>query len=233
MATSYVRLASFALLLVASFSFVDAVKDKNVEIRLEVGKPYFTAHYKEAGAKNDDKPPVLVLHAGLYSSEKWQESGTIDALAQAGAYVVAVDLPSYGKTDGDKLYSAEDRVKFLQAFLAAVKLEKVLIVSAGYGGTFAVPFISSYPDRVVGYITASGIGLEEAGHELLKRTDLTLPVLVVWGGKNYPQSTAVKIYSWVFPNSELTIFENGGINCYLEESERFNDVVVNFYQNRL
>ncbi|KAK3234783.1 hypothetical protein CYMTET_54978 [Cymbomonas tetramitiformis] len=170
MANSFVGLASFALLLVASFSFVDAVKDKYVDIRLEVGKPYFTAHYKEAGAKKDAKPPVLVLHAGHYSSEKWQETGTIDALTQAGAYVVAVDLPSYGKTGGEKLFNAEDRVKFLQAFLAAVKLEK---------------------------------------------------------------STAAKIYSWVFPNSELTIFENGGINCYLEEPEKFNDVVVNFYQSRL
>ncbi|KAK3234784.1 hypothetical protein CYMTET_54978 [Cymbomonas tetramitiformis] len=191
------------------------------------------AHYKEAGAKKDAKPPVLVLHAGHYSSEKWQETGTIDALTQAGAYVVAVDLPSYGKTGGEKLFNAEDRVKFLQAFLAAVKLEKVLIMSAGYGGIFAVPFIASYPDRVVGYITASGIGLEEAGHELVERTDLTMPVLVVWGGNNFPQSTAAKIYSWVFPNSELTIFENGGINCYLEEPEKFNDVVVNFYQSRL
>ena len=53
-------------------------------------------HYLEAGEPG--RTTMLLLHGARFSSDTWRKLGTIDKLTDAGYYVVALDLPGFGRS---------------------------------------------------------------------------------------------------------------------------------------
>src|SRR4051794_36923709 len=95
-------------------------------------------HYLESGAPA--WPTVLFLHGASFSSQTWQELGTLAFLAQHGYRVVAIDLPGFGQSESVELPPLD----FLLAFLEYLSLDKPILVSPSLSGMYSLPLVAAY-----------------------------------------------------------------------------------------
>jgi len=111
---------------------------------------YFELHGPEDG------PGVVLLHHGLGSLRAWKSQ--VPALAEAGYRVLAYDRWGYGASDArpalDLPTFEADQVD-LARLLDMARLEKACLLGHSDGGTMALYFASTYPERVAALITVA------------------------------------------------------------------------------
>jgi abhydrolase domain-containing protein 14 len=125
---------------------------------------------------SDDRP-VLLLHGARYSSATWRELGTLDALAREGFRAVAVDLPGFGQSPPSTVPDDE----LLARLLAALELERPLVVAPSMSGGFALPLAARRPELLAGLVAIAPGAIERYAGEL---AGSALPALIVWGSKD-------------------------------------------------
>lgn len=154
-------------------------------------------------------PVVLIPGAGGWS-ESWR--ATIDALAQAGLRVVALDLPPFGYSsrppDGD--YSTAAQARRILAVLDALKLDAMVLVGHSSGGRATVEAAMSAPQRVRSMVLVSAaLGLQDPPGEAHLLAHLMLDsgplrsALVASGATN-PRLTATLLRSVTRRHEALT-----------------------------
>ena len=104
---------------------------------------------------------VILLHGFGGSTFTWR--GTLDPLAAAGYYVVAMDLPPFGLSDksADLDYSRTGLANLVVGVMDELKIETAVIVGHSMGGGVTAYLGAQHPERVRGLIFVSG-GLFEA-----------------------------------------------------------------------
>jgi pimeloyl-ACP methyl ester carboxylesterase len=123
------------------------VDEHTIEV---AGEPVF---YRRAPT---DGATALFLHSVPTSADDWSE-----ALAVIGG--VAVDLPGFGRSGkgGQLDYSVSGYVDFLERFLDALAIERVVIVGHGWGAAFGLLLALRRPDRVSGLALIDAVPLLE------------------------------------------------------------------------
>jgi pimeloyl-ACP methyl ester carboxylesterase len=116
---------------------------------IEVGP--LTWFYREAAPVGDsDRVPVLLLHGLISQSYSWRE--VMPALAEQGYRVIAPDWLGFGFSgQPDRLdfpYTPEVLLTALAAFIDALGLARVALVTQGFLGTVGIQYALRYPDRV-------------------------------------------------------------------------------------
>lgn len=111
-------------------------------------------HYLTAGQGQ----PVLLLHGWGSSVEPYRQ--TIDLLSQ-NYFVIALDLPGFGKTAEPKRpYSVDDYVDFVLEFLKLFSIDRLSLVGHSFGGRVIIKMANrSLPfslDKIV-LIDSAGI----------------------------------------------------------------------------
>ena len=102
-------------------------------------------HYVEAGAG----PLVLLLHGFPEFWYSWRFQ--ISALANAGFYVVALDLRGYNKSDkpiGKKQYRLDLLADDVAGFIQGIRKHQAIVVGHDWGGGIAWKVASAYPELV-------------------------------------------------------------------------------------
>ena len=103
-------------------------------------------YVQEAGPANG--VPLVLIHGLAAWSETWRP--TIDALAQAGYRVVAIDLPPFGYSfrpaSGD--YSTEAQAKRIVGVLDALKIQSAVLIGHSFGARATVQAAMRVPQRV-------------------------------------------------------------------------------------
>lgn len=107
-------------------------------------------HYKEQGAGG---PIFLLLHGFGASTFSWRE--VMGPLASMGR-VIAFDRPAFGLTerpmpgewDGFNPYTPDAQVALTLALMDALNVERAILVGNSAGGTVAVHFALTHPERV-------------------------------------------------------------------------------------
>ena len=119
-----------------------------------------TSIYIQARGDVED-PAVILLHGFGGSTFTWRNS--LDPLAEAGYYVVAMDLPPFGLSDksADIDYSRTGLANLVIAVMDDLKIDSAVIVGHSMGGGVTAYLGAQHPDRVRGLIFVSG-GLFEA-----------------------------------------------------------------------
>jgi len=127
-------------------------------------------HYLVAGPRTGR--PVVLLHWA------WDGIGTLDALAVAGYFAIAVDLPGF--VGSERLVGNVET--WMGNLLDALSVTKPVVVSPGFSGMYSLPLVTEEPDRLAGFVAVALYPIMDFRDRLHR---ITCPVLAVWG-EHYP-----------------------------------------------
>lgn len=99
--------------------------------------------YREAG--EPDAPPMVLVHGLGASGASWE---TVAAVFGARYRVYALDMRGHGASDWPGTYSFELMREDLLGFLDALAIDRVTLIGHSMGGSVALLFAESYPDRL-------------------------------------------------------------------------------------
>lgn len=121
-------------------------------------------HYIEEGSGD----PILFLHGPLLSNYTWRN--IIPALAPYGR-CIAVDLIGSGKSDKpDIAYRLFDHIKYIEAFIDALKLSRITLVMHGAGSLIGFDYAVHHPAKIKALAF-----MEALLRPVIKAKDISLP----------------------------------------------------------
>ncbi len=124
------------------------------------GEEVRMAYMDVAPVGEDQGQTVVLLHGGNYFAPAWE--GTIDALAQAGFRVVAMDQIGYGRSSKPIIpYSLNMHAANIARVLDELEIERAAVVGHSFGGMKASRFALLYPDRTTHVALVNAIGLAD------------------------------------------------------------------------
>lgn len=126
-------------------------------------------HYRDEGPR--DAPAVLLIHANFASLLGWEP--WVEALKDKYR-VVRFDMTSHGLSGPDPTgdYTLERTMELTEKFIDAVGLKNFTIGGTSLGGTVAVLYTASHPERVDGLILLSPGSIEGKEQKASPRGDV-------------------------------------------------------------
>ncbi len=185
-------------------------------IEVEGGKVHYRVTGQESGR------PVVLLHGASFTSATWEEIGTLEALAQAGYRVYALDLPGFGQSSP----SHGSARTWLRILLDLLKIDRPVIVSPSMSGRFSLPLVTEDPDRVSGFVAVAPVGITSFANQLYR---ISAPVLAIWGQKDtlIPQEQADLLVRAVRVGRKVVI--RGGSHApYVSDLKTFHARLLEF-----
>jgi pimeloyl-ACP methyl ester carboxylesterase len=158
-----------------------------------------------------------LLHGKSFTADTWRGLGTLLQLGKDDWRVTAVDLPSADVLPPDDF--------FLQ-FMDAAGIAKALVVSPSFSGWYAFPFITTYPERVTGFVGVAPRGIRTHRDRLHR---ISAPVLAVWGEHDdvIPLARADLLLAEV-PNGRKIVMPGGTHAPYMSDPNGFHEHLLSF-----
>lgn len=177
-------------------------------------------HYLVAGPQKGQA--ILLLHGASFSSETWRQIGTLEALASTGYRVIAVDLPGFGESR----HTSAAPEAWLGELLDRLEIKTPVLLAASMSGGYALPFVTSQPERIAGLVAVAPVGIPSYRGTLHQ---ISGPVLAVWGEHDriVPISHAELLVESV-KRGQLVVIPNGTHAPYMSDPEFFNQKLVHF-----
>lgn len=179
-----------------------------------------TIHYRDAG--NPTAPSVLFLHGASFSSQTWQDIGSLKLLAKNGYRAVAIDLPGYGQSQ--EISGSPEA--FLREFIEQLNLQKPILVSPSMSGNYSLPFLGKHPDMLKGFVAVAPVGISRLSSQLQR---IELPILAIWGSNDniVPVAKADKLLQ-AMPIGQKVILAEAGHACYMNKTDEFHQHLLEF-----
>jgi haloalkane dehalogenase len=108
--------------------------------------------YRQAGRASD--PPVLLVHGYPNSSYMWHDA--LPALADAGFWALAPDLPGYGDSEPDPPATWERHIEALERFVGELQLGPVALVTHDWGVPIGLRWACDHPGAASALVISDG-----------------------------------------------------------------------------
>ena len=181
--------------------------------------------------------PALFLVHGYHPDNDWQVwEHNVQALADAGVRVYALDMIGYGQSQGQR----RDYREQAQALLDVMQeegIESAAVGGVSWGGLVALELALNAAERVERLILVDSAGAGQVTEEQLE--NIGCPTLVVWGEDDsiLPLAHAAW-FGAAIPNARVATIPNvteqegvppwGGHHPMRYRPEAFNRIVVDF-----
>ncbi len=110
-------------------------------------------HYRTPRPFKEAKGRIILLIHGAYDTHAyWRQ---VYGHFQRDHTPIALDLPGRGGSDGPPLETAKQFAKFIDGFVKAMKLKRVVVWGHSMGGSMAIEFAARRKKRVAGLIAMS------------------------------------------------------------------------------
>jgi abhydrolase domain-containing protein 14 len=98
-------------------------------------------------------------------------------------------------------------------------------------GNFSLPLVARHPERVAGYVPVAPVAIGTWKGEL---AGSKVPALLLWGSADriVPVAQAEALRA-AFADARLEVLEGAGHPCYLDQPERFHELLVAFAREQL
>ncbi len=189
-----------------------------VEKNMTVG--FCDLHVLEAGgAGNTD---IVLLHGLKFTAQTWQETGTLDILADNRCHAVALDMPGFGKSGS----CHEEPAHVLQCIIGKETAGKPVLLGPSMGGRIALEFTLDFPEQVGALILVGAVGIQENRSRLF---EIQVPTLLVWGGEDLisPLDGSDLLLDEIVGSTRV-ILEGAPHPCYLDQPENFHRIILDF-----
>lgn len=177
-------------------------------------------HY--LATKNQSEIKILLLHGASFSSQTWQEIGTLQLLGEKGYSAVAVDLPGYGSSQ--KISGSPEQ--FLLELIDKLNLNCPIVVSPSMSGNYSLSFLVKYPERARGFVAVAPVGISRFSQKL---QGIEVPTLAIWGSNDriVPLAQA-ELLVQLIPKARKVILKDAGHACYMKATKKFNQQLLYF-----
>lgn len=208
-------------------------------------------HYVYAMPKQPSSISVLLLHGQSYTSQNWNELGTIGMISAMGYHPIAVDLPGFGRTPS---ISNIDKARFIDDLISGLHLQKPVLISPSMSGSFSLQYLVEHPGKLGGFVPIAPVGTsilsdvsckekETDGAEDVPlnddcmrimpflRTDrpnlncIKVPSLIVWGEKDKGENSAKLC---LLSESQGAEIPEGAHSAYISNPDLWHDLLYNF-----
>ena len=173
-------------------------------------------------AGNKASKCLVLLHGAKFKAQTWKDLGTIEAMANAGYRVVAIDMPGFGESP----YCIMEQIDVLYNVIKKLNIEKPVILGPSMGGRITLNFYFKHKDIPKGLILVGTVGVEENADRI---KEINIPTLIVWGEKD--DLAPIKHAHFLkenIPNSKLVVIKDGPHPCYLKDPDTFHKELINF-----
>ena len=184
-----------------------------------------TVYGKSAGQRGD----TLVLGIHGYSQRNgWQTwLPMIEPLAEAGYWVVSLDMLGWGKSVAERPLDNDDHVKVIVAVLDNLGLETAVLLGKSWGGGIALEVALQYPTRISKLILTAPARLN-----IDPLVELKQPVLMAWAEDDdvIPYKYAA-YYVEKISTIQLETYATGGHSAAQENVADFAPKAINFLKS--
>lgn len=173
---------------------------------------------------------VLLLHGIRFSSETWQNLGTLQRLAEAGYRAVAIDLPGLGQS---KEAAAPAPIgepapgSFLAAVVDALELGPPVVISPSLSGMYSLPFLVAPGFQLRGFVPVAPICTDKIN--AVDYASVKTPALIVYGDQD-PMGSSSFQHLKQLPNHRVLVMEGAGHPCYLDKPDEWHKGLLDFLQ---
>jgi pimeloyl-ACP methyl ester carboxylesterase len=123
-------------------------------------------------------PAILLMH-GAHPDNNWRVwEHNIQAMAEAGHAVYALDLVGYGESGGETV-DHRQQAKAVLEVMDAEGVQAATIGGVSWGGMIALELALSAPDRIERLILVDAAGVGRYSEAQME--SIACPTLVVWG----------------------------------------------------
>ncbi len=173
-------------------------------------------------AGDPQRPAVVLLHGMKFQAATWEELGTIDRLAEAGFYPVAMDMPGFGRSPAGAL----DQDTALKELIAGLQLHKPILVGPSMGGRIVLEFVINHPAAAGGLVLIGAVGVKENRQHLAA---IKIPTLIVWGSEDRiaPPADADLLLASLADARKVTI-AGAPHPCYLHAPDIWHKALIDF-----
>lgn len=225
-----ISLALGILLLYFLLSPTGNIMEFPAEGYLELEGEANRVYYRRATPENGGRFTVLLLHGQAFSSQTWDDLGTLKFLRAKNYDVVALDLPGYVKSKdyANIPKTSEERARFLNEVIEKLHIERPVIVSPSMSGSYSLPFIfqGEKGRNLRGYIPVAPVGTEKYTKDDYE--NLELPTLIVYGENDETLGLSSLQRLNNIRGHIIHVIKDAGHACYLKNSDEFHDNVEKF-----
>ncbi len=187
---------------------------------------------KKTGAGNK-KSSIVLFHGNAFSLDNWASIGTLELLTKEGFDVYAVDLPAGRGSKSSKVEKekVQDYVPILEGIFAKLAIgdtsTSMVLIGPSMGGGFALAYSIAHPEAVSALVLISPSlrTIEESSLSVLE-----MPVLLIWGDRDnvFPLENYGKDLKNQFPHAKLIILKGAGHPAYIDKTNEFHEILLDF-----